>query len=85
MIEIVSAPDVLTPSEYNVYKLLVNGYTYKDIASTLIVAPCTVTTHVISIYQKFNVNSRSELMAMRIKELEGIIDKMRSNLSGTRT
>lgn len=85
MIEIVSAPNVLTPSEYNVYKLLVSGYTYKDIALTLVIAPCTVTTHVISIYQKFNVNSRSELMAMRIKELEGIIDKMRSNLSGTRT
>lgn len=85
MIEIVSAPDILTPSEYNVYKLLVGGYTYKDIALTLVIAPCTVTTHVISIYQKFNVNSRSELMAMRIKELEGIIDKMRSNLGSTRT
>jgi DNA-binding CsgD family transcriptional regulator len=85
MIETVSAPDILTQSEYNVYKLLVNGYTYKDIALTLIIAPCTVTTHVISIYQKFNVNSRSELMAMRIKELEGIIDKMRNNLSSTRT
>jgi DNA-binding NarL/FixJ family response regulator len=85
MIEIVSAPNVLTPSEYNVYKLLVNGYTYKDIATTLVIAPCTVTTHVISIYQKFNCNSRSELMAMRIKELESIIDKMRSNLSSTRT
>ena len=85
MIEKVNAHDVLTPSEYNVYKLLVNGYSYKDIASTLIIAKCTVTTHVVSIYQKFNVNSRSELMAMRIKELEGVIDKMRNNLSSTRT
>lgn len=85
MIEKVNAHDVLTPSEYNVYKLLVNGYSYKDIASTLVIATCTVTTHVVSIYQKFNVNSRSELMAMRIKELEGVIDKMRSNLSSTRT
>lgn len=84
MNEIVKACDVLTTSEYNVYKLLVNGYTYKDIASTLVIAPCTVTTHVISIYQKFNVNSRSELMAMRIKELEDIINKMRNNLSSTR-
>lgn len=85
MIETVNAHETLTPSEYNVYKLLVNGYAYKDIASTLVIAPCTVTTHVISIYQKFNVNSRSELMAMKIKELEGVIDKMRSNLSSTRT
>jgi DNA-binding CsgD family transcriptional regulator len=84
MNEIISAPDVLTPSEYNVYRLLVNGYTYKDIASLLIIAPCTVTTHVISIYQKFNVNSRSELMAMRIKELEEVISKMKNNLSSTR-
>ena len=84
MNEIISAPDVLTPSEYNVYRLLVNGYTYKDIAGVLIIAPCTVTTHVISIYQKFNVNSRSELMAMRIKELEEVIQKMKNNLSSTR-
>ena len=84
MREIVSASDILTQSEYNVYKLLVSGYTYKDIALTLVIEPCTVTTHVIHIYQKFNVNSRSELMAMRIKELEDIINKMRSNLSSTR-
>ena len=80
MIEIINAHDTLTPSEYNVYKLLVSGYAYKDIASTLVIAPCTVTTHVMNIYQKFNVNSRGELMAMRIKELEGVIDKMRNNL-----
>ena len=85
MIEIVSAHDILTPSEYNVYKLLVSGYAYKDIASTLVIAPCTVTTHVMNIYQKFNVSSRGELMAMRIKELESVIDEMRSNLSSTRT
>ena len=85
MIEIAIAHDTLTPSEYNVYKLLVSGYAYKDIASTLVIAPCTVTTHVMNIYQKFNVSSRGELMAMRIKELEGVIDKMRSNLSSTRT
>jgi DNA-binding CsgD family transcriptional regulator len=84
MNEIIKACDVLTTSEYNVYKLLVKGYPYKEIASILIIAPCTVTTHVISIYQKFNVNSRSELMAMRIKELEDIINKMRNNLSSTR-
>lgn len=84
MNEIIKACDVLTTSEYNVYKLLVKGYPYKDIASVLVIAPCTVTTHVISIYQKFNVNSRSELMAMRIKELEDIINKMRNNLSSTR-
>lgn len=84
MSEITKACDTLTTSEYNVYKLLVNGYTYKDIALTLVIEPCTVTTHVISIYQKFNVNSRSELMAMRIRELEDIVNKMRSNLSSTR-
>lgn len=84
MNEIISAPDVLTPSEYNVYRLLVNGYTYKDIANVLIIAPCTVTTHVINIYQKFNVSSRNELMAMRIKELEEVIQKMKNNLSSTR-
>lgn len=84
MSEIAKAVDTLTASEYKVYKLLVSGYTYKDIANVLIIAPCTVTTHVISIYQKFSCNSRSELMAMRIKELEGIIDKMRNNLSDTR-
>jgi DNA-binding NarL/FixJ family response regulator len=84
MSEIIKACDVLTASEYNVYKLLVKGYPYKEIASTLVIAPCTVTTHVIGIYQKFNVNSRSELMAMRIKELEDIINKMRNNLSSTR-
>lgn len=85
MIETMNAHNILTPSEYKVYKLLVNGYAYKDIALTLIIAPCTVVTHVTNIFQKFNVCSRSELMAMRIKELEGIIDKMRSNLSSTRT
>ena len=84
MKEIIRACDVLTASEYNVYRLLVKGYTYKNIASILVIAPCTVTTHVVNICQKFSVNSRSELMAMRIEELEDMIDKMRNNLSNTR-
>lgn len=51
----------LSSREAEVLQVFLRGYTYKEIASTLAIAPCTVDTHVRSIFRKLHVNSRVEL------------------------
>lgn len=67
---------ILSPREVEIYNLLLQGKQEKEIASLLIVAPCTVRTHMSVIYQKKFVNSQEELMALRIKELEERINEL---------
>lgn len=65
-----SLQEPLSPREEEVYKELLTGKSIKEIADSLFIAQSTISTHLQRIYQKKEVNSRLELLALRIKELE---------------
>ena len=50
----------LTPSEFEVLKLITKGYKTKDIASARCVSTHTVKTQTKSIFQKLQVRNRAE-------------------------
>ena len=64
---------LLTPREKEIYALLLKGFNIQEIAEKLFLATCTVATHRTSIFKKRSVNSIPQLLAKRIKELEGIV------------
>jgi predicted ATPase/DNA-binding CsgD family transcriptional regulator len=51
-------PNALTPREFDVLRLLVQGLSDAEIAEKLVVSRRTVTTHLTTIYSKLGVNSR---------------------------
>ncbi|MBW0176924.1 response regulator transcription factor [Sediminibacterium sp.] len=53
----------LSEREKQVLQLLVNGYSYKMIASEMFIAIDTVRSHIKKIYEKLHVNSKSEAVA----------------------
>lgn len=65
-----SYQEPLSPREEEVYQQLLTGKSIKEIAETLFVASSTICTHTMRIYQKKQVNSRLELLALRIEELK---------------
>ena len=52
--------DLLTERQYSVLRLLSSRLTTSEIAGTLYVSPNTLKTHMRSIYQKLQVNSRAD-------------------------
>ena len=56
----------LTPREDEVFRLLVSGKTTAEIAADLVIARHTAREHVARIYAKFDVHSRSELIARAV-------------------
>jgi DNA-binding CsgD family transcriptional regulator len=52
----------LTPAEIEVCRLLLDGYTLRQIAGILSRAYSTINTYCTSIYRKLNINSRTELL-----------------------
>ena len=73
----------LTDREQEVYKYLLDGLSYLDIARNLSIGRTTAITHIMNVYMKKLVSNRSELMAQRIKELETEVKELRRN-SNTR-
>jgi DNA-binding NarL/FixJ family response regulator len=65
----ISAPGIenLTAREKEVLKLLVNGQSYKMVAADLAISIDTVRSHIKSIYDKLEVNSKSEAVAKAIR------------------
>jgi DNA-binding NarL/FixJ family response regulator len=57
----------LSEREKNVLQLLVNGYSYKMIAAEMFIAIDTVRSHIKKIYEKLQVNSKSEAVAKAFK------------------
>lgn len=55
-----SAPAGLTPRQLEVLCLLAQGRTNPEIAELLMIGESTVNSHVTAIFDKLNVNSRSE-------------------------
>lgn len=58
----------LTKREREILQLLVEGYSYKMIASKCFVTYATVNTHITHIYQKLQVKSVSAAVAKAIRE-----------------
>jgi len=58
----------LSDREKQVLSLLVNGYSYKMIASEMFIAIDTVRSHIKKIYEKLHVNSKSEAVAKAFKD-----------------
>ena len=53
---------LLTPREYDLYLLLLEGYTLKECAARIGVKYSTANTHMTGIYRKLGVRSRAELI-----------------------
>jgi DNA-binding CsgD family transcriptional regulator len=60
----------LTPAEIEVCKLLLDGYTLRQISGMQSKAYATINTYCTSIYRKLNINSRTELL-MLLQEYKG--------------
>lgn len=58
-----AVPDILSPREWEVLRLLARGYAYKEIADTLAISMPTVNTHIHRIYGKLQVQSRGQAVA----------------------
>ena len=59
---------VLTTKEWLVMEALVNGYTNKEIAESLLIAEDTVKNHVSSIFKKLNVANRANAIIVAFKK-----------------
>lgn len=57
----------LSDREKQVLQFLVDGYSYKMIASEMFIAIDTVRSHIKKIYEKLHVNSKSEAVAKAFK------------------
>lgn len=53
---------LLTPREYELYALLLEGYSLKECAEQLSVKYSTANTHMTAVYKKLEVNTRAELI-----------------------
>ena len=58
----------LTPRERQILTDVVNGFTYREIATRYNIAASTVKKHILHIYQKLDVNSRAEFVKKAIRE-----------------
>ena len=58
--------DALTQREEEVLELLTQGITYKGVASKLFISETTVKTHVSNIFQKLQVNDRTQAVLYAI-------------------
>ena len=68
----------LSGRENEVCNLLFTGLSKKEIADKLFISTNTVITHIQNILNKRCCNSRLELMAERIRELEDTISELRN-------
>lgn len=71
MSEIFSLPGSLTRREQEVFNLLMNGMTNKEIASRLGICQKTVEEHLTSIYRKIGVTSRSKAILWKVSQSRG--------------
>ncbi|MCW3467974.1 response regulator transcription factor [Chitinophaga nivalis] len=61
-------PYGLSPREKEILRCLVNGDTYKQVADVCHISVGTVRSHIMNIYRKLDVNSRSNAIVKAMKE-----------------
>jgi len=59
--------DYISKREQDIIDLIAMGKRYKDIAADLFVSEQTVKAHISSIFKKFNVGSRNQLMSLLMR------------------
>jgi DNA-binding NarL/FixJ family response regulator len=64
----VAVNNPLTRREKEILSRLVDGYSYKLIASELFITPHTIKTHIRHIYEKLQVQTRTELITRTLKD-----------------
>ncbi len=57
----------LTPRQQQIVEALIEGLSYKQVADRLLITVDTVRDHIKKIYRALHINSRSELLAKRVK------------------
>ena len=58
----------LTKREKEILHMLVNGYSYKVIAGDLNITPNTIKTHIKHIYEKLQVQTRTDLITRTLRD-----------------
>jgi DNA-binding CsgD family transcriptional regulator len=64
---VVATHDELTPQELNVTRLVCEGLTNREVAERLFLSPKTIETHLVHVFRKLGVRTRTEL-AHRFKD-----------------
>ena len=64
-------PDILSAREVEVLQLMARGSANKEVAASLSISESTVKTHVANIFQKLNVNGRTDAVTQALQR--GII------------
>lgn len=70
--------DEFTPAEEKVLKLIVKGYSNKEICEALCITNATVKTHLYNIYQKSGINKFtgfSDYTVLRVRLVLKYLDK----------
>lgn len=67
-----SPMEILTDREFEIFQLLGNGYTPKEIASQLHLSPKTVAVHNANIRRKLNLKNTAQLIRLTVQS-EGLI------------
>jgi len=73
----------LTAKEEEIYKYLLKGLSYLEIANEMFIEKTTVITHIMNVYMKKLVGTRAELMAQRIEELEKEVKELKRTKCNT--
>jgi DNA-binding CsgD family transcriptional regulator len=60
----------LSPRQWEILALLVEGERVRDIAAALYLSPSTIRNHLTAIFQKVGVHSQTELLAMLLRPRE---------------
>jgi two-component system invasion response regulator UvrY len=58
---------VLSPREFEVFRLLVDGKSVAEIAELLVISPKTAGVHHTRIMQKLNANNRAQLVQIALR------------------
>ena len=76
--------DKLSKRETEVYEYIMKGMNYSDMEDLMGISKTTIVSHMMHIFLKKMVNSRYELMAERIKELEKEVWDLKRTQCNTR-
>lgn len=66
----------LTQREEDVYKLILKGFTYKEIASTLYLSTTTIKHHVRSLLHKKGVPNKEALLVQELISVQTKLDRL---------